>query len=330
MKYTSTLLTLLPEEYASTPDSMEIDRDGNLILSCPNFADQHALPGCLMKIDKDIRVAKWVDVPVRPDTGLACPMGLAFGPDGDLYICDNQAWSGDPELQFKGRILRLRIQDNQIIKTTIVADEMEHPNGCRVRDGYLYVTQSLLTKVSDPSGLLTSCVYRFPLDAENIRVTNTLADQHILCTFITQNPDCQYGADGIVFDPEGRLYVGNFGDGTVYRIIFDKNGHVLENKPWAWDAAQLQSTDGMIMDDQGNIYVADFSANAIAMITRDAQVTRIAQSPDTDGLHGELDQPSEPVIWNGRLVISCFDLVTGPDKVNTAHEMPATMAQIIF
>jgi hypothetical protein len=41
-----------------------------------------------------------------------------------------------------------------------------------------------------------------------------------------------------------------------------------------------------------------------------------------------LDQPGEPVIWQGNLVISCFDLVTGPDKVNTGHEMPATMAMI--
>jgi hypothetical protein len=26
----------------------------------------------------------------------------------------------------------------------------------------------------------------------------------------------------------------------------------------------------------------------------DGKLTRIAQSPDTDGLHGELDQPGEP------------------------------------
>ena len=36
---TSKLFTLLPEELVCTPDGMAIDRDGNLILSCHNFAD---------------------------------------------------------------------------------------------------------------------------------------------------------------------------------------------------------------------------------------------------------------------------------------------------
>lgn len=57
-------------------------------------------------------------------------------------------------------------------------------------------------------------------------------------------------------------------------------------------------------------------------------VTRIAQSPDTDGLHGELDQPGEPCFWNGKIIVSCFDCVTGGDKVNTAHELPATMSML--
>ena len=38
-----------------------------------------------------------------------------------------------------------------------------------------------------------------------------------------------------------------------------------------------------------------------------------------------LDQPGEPIVWDGKLIVSCFDLVTGPDKVNMKHEMPATL-----
>ncbi len=124
------------------------------------------------------------------------------------------------------------------------------------------------------------------------------------------------------------MYVGNFGDGAIHKITFDAAGNVTSNEVFAKDPDQPQSTDGMIMDENHNIYVADFSANAIGKVYPDGRVERIAQSPDSDGLHGELDQPGEPIIWNGILVASCFDLVTGPDKVNTAHEMPATMAQI--
>ena len=320
------LFTVLPD-YVSTPDGMAIDADGNLILSCPNYADTN-MPGCILKIDKNKCITKWADVPVSPETGCARPMGIAFGPDWDIYVCDNQGWSGAPELAFKGRVLRLRVQDGKVVKWNVVADGMEHPNGIRVLGDYMYVTQSMLSKVNDPSGKLISCVYRFHLDDENIRVTNTLEDKNILVTFITQNPECQYGADGIVFDKEGRLYVGNFGDGAVHRVTLDERGNVAESIVWAQDPEQLQTTDGMIFDDNGNLYIADFSANAIGMVAPEGRVTRIAQSPDCDGLDGGLDQPGEPCIWKGRLVISCFDLVTGPDKVNTAHEQPATISQL--
>lgn len=80
-----------------------------------------------------------------------------------------RGWSGDPKLQFKGRMLRLRIKDDKVIKTTVVAEGMEHPNGVRVRGNHIYVTQSMLSKVKDPSGLLVSCVYMFSLDDENIK-----------------------------------------------------------------------------------------------------------------------------------------------------------------
>lgn len=46
------------------------------------------------------------------------------------------------------------------------------------------------------------------------------------------------------------------------------------------------------------------------------------------GVDGGLDQPGEPVVWDGRLIVSCFDLVTGPGKVNKKHEMPATLVSL--
>ena len=320
------LFALLPD-FVATPDGMAVASNGDLVLACPNYADP-SKPGCILRIDEKRNIRKWVDVPVSEETGHAFPMGIAFGPDGDLYICDNQGWSGAPELIFKGRILRLKIEGDTIVKTTVVAKDMEHPNGMRIRDGHIYLTQSMLSREKDPSGKLLSCVYKFRLDDENISVTNTLKDKNILTTFITYNPDCQYGVDGIEFDREGNLLIGNFGDGAVYKISFNADGTVKENSVWAQDSSQLQSTDGMIMDDGGNLFIADFCANAIAKVTPDGRVSRIAQSPDTDGFHGELDQPGEPIIWKGRLVVACFDLVTGPGNVNTAHELPATLSEL--
>jgi hypothetical protein len=139
---------------------MAIDPEGNLILACPNYADP-SLPGCLVKFDKDRKASKWVDVPVLPETGHAYPMGIAFGPDGDLYICGNQGWTDAsapnyPGYPFKGRILRLRIRDNKVMKCTVVAHGMEHPSGMRINRNHVYVTHSMLSRVKDPSGLLVS------------------------------------------------------------------------------------------------------------------------------------------------------------------------------
>ena len=324
---TPKLLCLLPEEYVCTPDGMEIDKEGNLVLACPNFADM-SMPSCVVKIDKNYNVTKWFDVPLSEETGEARAMGIAFGPDGDLYMVDNQGWGGAENLMFKGRILRIRMNGDKIEKVTEVATGMEHPNGIRIWGEYMYVTQSLLSKVKTESGNLLSCVYRFHLNDENIKITNTLADEHIFETWETYNPDDQYGMDGIVFDKEGNLYVGNFGDGEVFKITFNEDGSIKENRSYAKDHKNLRSVDGLTIDEYGNIYVADFVVNAIARIDPNGQITRIAQSPDTDGFNGELDQPGEPCVWNGKIAVSCFDCVVGADKVNTGHELPATMSML--
>lgn len=325
---TPKLFMLLPEAYISTPDGMEIDRDGNLVLSCPNFADM-SMPSCVAVIDRQLGIRKWFDVPKNPTTGEARSMGIAFGPDGDLYMVDNPGWTGRPDLIRTGRILRVRMNGDAIEKVTVVAHGMEHPNGIRIRGGNMYVTQSTLELVKTDSGKLMSCVYRFGLDDRDIHITNTLEDANILETFITENPVCQYGVDGIVFDREGRLCIGNFGDGAVHRLTLSEDGlTVMKNELWAHDPEQLLTTDGMTIDPYGNIYVADFSANAIGRIDPDGKVTRIAQSPDSDGFNGELDQPGEPCVWEGKIVVSCFDLVTDEQKVNTKHEMPATMSML--
>ncbi|MBS7262160.1 MAG: SMP-30/gluconolactonase/LRE family protein [Eubacteriales bacterium] len=317
---TTKLFMKLPD-YICTPDSLAVAANGELVLSCPNYADE-SLPGCIVRIDKNRKIRKWFDVEPLPETGHARPMGIAFDERENLWICDNQAWLPNPAYKFKGRILRVTPEG----KTVTVAYGMEHPNGMRIRNGYAYVTQSLMEKVADPSGLMVSAVYRFAIDEENVAVTNTLADKNIIATFLTYNPECQYGLDGIEFDHEGNLLVGNFGDGTIHRIRFNPDQSVKDISLYAADPKNLYTTDGMVMDEKGNLYIADFSANAIGMVRPDGTVERIAESPDSDGFGGELDQPSEAGIWNGLLVIPCFDTAVGGIHKNTKHEMPATIA----
>ena len=253
---TSRLFTLLPEEYVCTPDGMEIDKDGNLIVSCPNYADDN-MSGCVIRIDKDKNISKWFDVPVHPQTGIARNMGIAFDKEWNMYICDNQAWSGKEELAWKGRLLKVIFDEDGNVKDWYtIADGMEHPNGVRIYKDYMYVTQSYLTKVEDPSGKLVSCVYRFPLDDKDIQITNTMDDEYIFTTFVTKNPACQYGADGIEIDSKGNMYVGNFGDGEVWKIRLDEKGDMIDKEVYAQNYDELKSTDGMIMDEVQEIFTS--------------------------------------------------------------------------
>ncbi len=333
----------------TTPDGMSIDPTGALVVSCPNYADQ-TKPACFMRVEKIGAPATLLArSPVLPETGLSCPMGITYGPDGDLYVCDNQAWSGSEKGQFKGRLLRLKFENNTLVKTTVIAEGMEHPNGVRYHKGSLYVTQSMLTRIKDPSGLMVSGVYRFSPDDVGLKIANTLEDSNLIVKFVTKNKNCQYGVDGLVFDSKGNLFVGNFGDGLLHKITFDSNDKVSgctdfaktdfdysldPKKPGFLDKAmqaKMRTTDGICIDEKDNILVADFSNNAIAKVTPEGVISVVWQNGDSTGVDGLLNEPGEPIIWKGFIVVCNFDAVFGPnhtDKVNTKADMPATLVGI--
>lgn len=339
---------LILPDYVATPDGMAVcPVTGELVVACPNFGDPDK-PACLIRIDRDGAVRKWVDVPALPETGKAFPMGIAFGPDGAVWLCDNQNWptgNGDDGQLNQGRLLKLKIENGRVVETTVVADGISHPNGVKIRGDYAYVTVSCLPKIKEPDGLLRSAVYRFRLDDKNIRVHNTADDPNLFALLTTKNRDCAYGADGICFDADGDLIVGNFGDGELLKITTDDEPtvslyarsepipplHTADGSvdPDFLDKATciaMRTTDGICRADDGAIYVADFSNNAVARVAPDGKtIDFLAISPDTDGLDGELNQPGEPCLWNGLLAVTCFDMVAGPDKVNTKHDAKATI-----
>ncbi|MDO4583149.1 MAG: phage head-tail adapter protein [Planctomycetia bacterium] len=315
------LFCALPE-FCPTPDGFARAPWGDILLSCPNYADP-SHPAVILRITPDKKVRLWAICPIDPATGFAGPMGMEFGPDGNLYIADNQGWQYTERM---GRVLRILVNEqHRPVGCEVVAYNFAHPNGIRIRDGYIYVSHSMIEK--DADGKLLSGVYRFPLDAKDVKVENSVRDPHVFGVLKTENPDCQYGLDGMCFDKEGNLYLGNFGDGSIFKVTFNEKGEPSEPTLFA-KGTEMISNDGMIYGDDGNIYLCDFSQNAVLAVTPEGKIITIAKNGDTDGADGSLDEPGDLIQDGKTLIISNFDNVPGPPHVNQKHDKPYTLSII--
>jgi len=79
---TPRLFAVLPDQ-CPTPDGMTIAPDGDLVVACPNYADQPR-PACLIKIGKVIGNKVWaVNLKQMRTTD-----GIGFDSRGNLYVAD--------------------------------------------------------------------------------------------------------------------------------------------------------------------------------------------------------------------------------------------------
>ncbi|WP_346881225.1 SMP-30/gluconolactonase/LRE family protein [uncultured Algibacter sp.] len=308
------LFATLPD-YCPTPDAFEIAPDGSLILSCPNFADKNQ-SGVLLRITKAGEISKLADVPVLKESGKSQPMGIAYDEDGALYVCDNQG---------KGRLLRMVFENNTLKTTDVVAYNFKSINGIRYNNGALYVTQTKLPKFKTKQ--ITSGVYRFKTTDRDIKVNNDATDSQLIYTEETKNPDRQAGLDGLVFDNDGNLLVGNLGDAVITKLFLSPEGKVEKKELYA-SLPKASAPDGINIDAIGNLYVAGFANNQIFKIDTERHVTTIAEYPDNDGTNGGIDQPADLIVYNNKLVISNFDLMVAKGMKNTKHGKPYTLSYI--
>ena len=174
------LLVTLPD-YCNTPDGMTLMANGDIILSVPNFNDD-TVPACLMKITPDNKVEKFYDLPPHPVTGKIGPLGVCAAPSGDLYLADCQIFA---DKDHKSRLLRIVMKDGKPTEMVTVVDGFNVSNAVIIRDGYIYVTETILEHGSDP---LISGVFRFKVGEEGITLKNPGAeDPHLIATITTKN-----------------------------------------------------------------------------------------------------------------------------------------------
>ncbi|MDO6721227.1 SMP-30/gluconolactonase/LRE family protein [Psychrosphaera sp. 1_MG-2023] len=313
MPQPATLFANLPQQCV-TPDAFDVAPNGSLTLSCPNFANRK-LQGELFSLTQNGTVKHLATVPSLSLKTKANPMGIAYGPDGGLYIADSRGAK-------HGRILKMNFRGDTLISTEVIASGF-NPNGLRFHNGYLYATQLNLPKVKSKTP--TSGIYQFNATDRNVMVNNTLNDKQLI--FTVESTTNKPGLDGIAFDSKGNLYSGHISDGTVYRFTFDAQQNISSQQIYAKVPA-ASGIDGMAFDSEDNLYLAGFAQNQILKIDTNKQVSVIAEYLDNDGSNGQLDQPADLIVYNNKLIISNFDLMVQEGFRNTKHSKPYTLSMI--
>jgi sugar lactone lactonase YvrE len=323
----------------NVPDGLALDKDQNIIMSVPNFVDK-TQGMYLIKITFDAngkpKHEKWYDLQANiahPDTGLVHPMGLEFGPDGNLYIADNQYFTSK---DYKSRLLRVNVVDGKPVGVEVVADGFKLANAVRWQDNNVFVSDTFFDL---PDKKNQSGVYRFSLDELNagkVTLQPLAKDPHLIAQFTCKlklpvwkplGPDDGLGgADGVCFDGDGRLYCGNYNDGVITRVTFNDDGTVKEQKIVVDDPI-LPCSDGMWYDaKRDTIWVTDSLNNAIcALCPKTLKLTQLWSNEDNDGSTGLLDQPCEPLVRGDQLIVVNFDM-TFPGLKNSENDPVNTLS----
>jgi sugar lactone lactonase YvrE len=274
----------------TNPDGMCVDSQGRLVIACPN--NDRKQPGAVFRIEKPgEKPVKWFDVPVCPESGYSAPMGICFGPAGELYVCDNQKDS-------KGRLLCVTFKDDKIDSCEAVAVGLDNANGVKYLNGKLYLTQAFLYGVKRGDGAASSGLYMFDAKSRNVRVGNTPADEQCVFSDVTRNPEIRGGLNGVAVDSLGRIYTGNYGDGHVWRLTPGADGRIVKSEIAVPANGGIVTPDGMCADGRGNIYVADMRGDAAVVITKRGKVKTVRK--------GGYKRPSEPCLWKGELYVANY------------------------
>jgi len=311
---------LLPEKY-NTPDGMVLGADGCIYLNIPNY-NNDAHDAKVLKISPKNEISEVVTLPRHPETGKCGPLGIDIGPDGNLYIADNQSMCGFDD--YKSRLLRVNMKDGRAVDVEVLVNGFIQANAVSCHGDSVYVTETSLDLKADP---MPSGVYRFryfEFNGTPIKLEPAAADDHLLLKFTTANPDWRVGANGMGFSKDGKLYVCNFGEASLLEYTLNADGGVESHRVVA-QGQGMESTDGLkVCDKTGDVYIADFLANAVHKVNpKTGAVTTIWQNANNSGgVDGLLDKPSEVCLRGNKIYVANIDLPFDDNE----HDVPHTIS----
>lgn len=309
IKFIKETMNVKPELFAdlgetfSVPDGLAIDANNNIVLAVPNYLSFDKHGGKIVTFDKDGKIVDvFTDLPPHPEFKKVHPMGIGFGPDGNLYVADNMCFSTS---EAESRILRVNYKDGKPVSTDVVVEGTYVSNAIRWWGNDLYLTDSILQNMG--GGGKMSGVFRFSLEELSTgHVVKADPKKHLITTY--EGEPGGFGADGMDFDAEGSMYVSMFSGGQVYKTTFNKDRSVkgtelLINSP------AFECGDGMMFDrEEDKLYLTNSKMNSIWVYDKKANtMQRLWENINTDGADGLLDQPCEPLVFGDELIVVNFD-----------------------
>lgn len=341
------LFAVMPKDMHG-PDGLTVsDKTGTIFLTVPNFNGRDGdtgpkkNPGVLAKVGMDGKIEKLLEFPVLESTGQTGCMGLDMGPDGHLYVADNQYFF---DKDHKSRVLRVRMDgDKPTGQVDVVVDGLKLANALLWTEDKMYVSDTALDL---PGKFGAGGLWAFSKDEvlsadlagtparPTIKVAPNGKDPRLVVIQDVKNVDRGdvSGWDGVTVTPDGTLYGGNFGDGALFAVRFNKAGKpTVETIHEA--GKEFACCDGVFYDKETDrIYANDSAANAIRAFKptkpgEKAQLELVWQNGDTDGSDGLLDQPCECIVVDGKLIIVNFDWPF-PGMINKKHQAPSTLSVI--
>jgi sugar lactone lactonase YvrE len=286
-------------------------------------------------------------IPAPSPTGQCSPSGLAFGPDGKLYVTETD------------RIYRFTPNAGSPPTADLFASGVPGTNGLAFDwSGDLW-TGDGTTGVGrvwriTPQGTVTE-MFRVPPMSNEVNLASgtggvgrdvrTLPPGTITVTPTSRNAANTLGsqplvANGLAFDRKGRLWIADTARGAIWRVHVRQSDKTILS-PMGCDTTYtantlcmdtvfvahpfLEGADGLVLDVSGRMWVVANERNAVLFIYENGRVQEIFRNaPDaTTKLRntGPLESPASPVLAGNKFCTSNSD-------GNRRDNSPATAGEI--